>query len=259
MNKKILKEKFVITTIHHIDWDKYEQFKSYYERIDSFTNRYHCICPKTENELKKITKKSIITTNLWINNQQYFYISNKEKLRKKYNFSNDSFIIGSFQKDTEGSGCNLPKLSKGPDMFVKIVEDMYKNNKKIIVLLTGWRRSYVTNELDKLNIPYVYNELVNLETLNELYNCLDLYIVSSRVEGGPRSIMECGITKTPIISTDVGISELIMNKNGIFDFNDWKTYINAFTDIDKVYYETYKYTISEYMNIFIEKVFYEIK
>jgi hypothetical protein len=259
MNKKILKEKFVITTIHHIDWDKYEQFKSYYDRIDSFTNRYHCICPKTENELRKITKKSIITTNLWINNKNYFYISNKERLRKKYNFLNDSFIIGSFQKDTEGSGCNLPKLSKGPDIFIKIVEDMYKNNNKIIVLLTGWRRSYVTNELDRLNIPYVYNELVNLETLNELYNCLDLYIVSSRVEGGPRSIMECGITKTPIISTDVGISELIMNKNGIFDFNDWKTYINAFSDTDKVYYETYKYTISEYMNIFIEKVFYETK
>ena len=30
--------------------------------------------------------------------------------------------------------------------------------------------------------------MVNQQELNELYNCLDLYIVSSRIEGGPRAI-----------------------------------------------------------------------
>ena len=48
--------------------------------------------------------------------------------------------------------------------------------------------------------------------MNELYNLIDLYIVTSRIEGGPQAIVECGITKTPIISTDVGgISEVIIN------------------------------------------------
>jgi hypothetical protein len=255
MNKKILMEKFVITTIHHIDWDKYDEYKSYYDRIDSYTNRYHCICPKAEIDIKKITNKPIIRANFWINQEMYFNIPDKEKLRKKYNIPVDSFLIGSFQKDTEGSG--MPKLSKGPDLFVKIVDDMRKTRKNIIVMLTGWRRSYITNELDKLNIPYIYHELVSLETLNELYNCLDLYIVASRVEGGPRSIMDCGMTCTPIISTDVGIAELIINKHGIFDSNDWTTYAKAYPDQYYVFSQTNKYSIKEYMDKFISHVFYE--
>ena len=45
--------------------------------------------------------------------------------------------------------------------------------------------------------------MVSLQEINELYNCLDLYIISSRYEGGPRSVFEAGITKTPLISIKV--------------------------------------------------------
>ena len=40
--------------------------------------------------------------------------------------------------------------------------------------------------------------------LNTLYNALDLYVVSSRCEGGPQAIFECAYLKVPIISTRVG-------------------------------------------------------
>ena len=64
--------------------------------------------------------------------------------------------------------------------------------------------------------------------MNELYNCLDLYLVSSRCEGGPRSVFEAGLTQTPIISTRMGISpELVSRRSALFDGNDWKTYKNA--------------------------------
>ena len=51
--------------------------------------------------------------------------------------------------------------------------------------------------------------------LNELYNTLDLYLVASRVEGGPQSIMECSLIKVPIISTNVGLAEEILSKKSI--------------------------------------------
>ena len=38
--------------------------------------------------------------------------------------------------------------------------------------------------------------MVSFKELNELYNLLDLYIVSSRYEGGPQAIMECALNKT---------------------------------------------------------------
>ena len=70
----------------------------------------------------------------------------------------------------------------------------------VAVVLTGKRRQYIINEIEKLDIKYYYYEMTSFEQLNELYNVLDLYIVASRVEGGPQSIFECAITKTPIIS-----------------------------------------------------------
>ena len=49
-----------------------------------------------------------------------------------------------------------------------------------------------------------------------MYNCLDLYICSSRYEGGPQAIPECAATKTPIISTDVGCAEEYLHPSSIF-------------------------------------------
>ena len=38
-----------------------------------------------------------------------------------------------------------------------------------------------------------------------MYNALDLYLVTARYEGGPQSIVECGLTKTPITGLCLGI------------------------------------------------------
>jgi hypothetical protein len=259
VNRKDLETKFVISTIHHIDQDKYELDKNYYTLIDSLTNRYHCICPKTEESLRKITNKEIITTNFWINEDNFYKIADKIALKDRYNIPHNKFIVGSFQKDTEGSDPSLPKLSKGPDIFVKIVKDMKDNGKDIFVILTGWRRTYIISELDKIQVPYKYVELVDMKELNELYNTLDLYLVSSRVEGGPRAIIECGITETPLISTHVGISDLILHENSIYSDNDYMSYKKAFPDISHALKHAQLYSIQRgYMNTFVNKLFYEL-
>lgn len=257
VNRKHLEEKFVISTMHHIDWDKYESNKNYYDLIDRITNRYHCICPNAYESLRKITSKDIIVENFWINSNNFYEITDKKTLRKKYNLPDNSFIVGSFQKDTEGADDSKPKLSKGPDIFVEIVNDMKKAGKNIFVLLTGWRRSYVINELKKRDIPYIFLELVPMSDLNELYNCLDLYLVSSRVEGGPRSIVECGLARVPIISSMVGIAELILPESSIYNQEKWKSYRKVRPDVETAYANSVKYTIKNHMNHFINKIFYE--
>ena len=62
----------------------------------------------------------------------------------------------------------------------------------------------------------------SFEEINELYNILNLYIVASRYEGGPQSILECSLTRTPIISTDVGIASEILSPN---QFLIWKIFL----------------------------------
>ena len=250
------KKPFVVTTIHHIDWENSKPILEAIELLETVTDRYHVICDKVEQDLSTLTQKPIVKANFWINQLNFFQINNKDLLREKYKIPNNRYVIGSFQRDTNGkSKCMVPKLSKGPDILINILKHMKKYTPNLFVVLTGRRRNYIINELNKASIEYVYHEMVSLSELNEIYNCLDLYIVSSRVEGGPRSIMECALAKVPIISTDVGIAKLIMNGDGIYDMNNYKTYKNAKTDIEYLYEQTNKYSINNYMTKFIETLF----
>ena len=96
--------------------------------------------------------------------------------------------------------------------------------------------------------------MVDFEVLNELYNCLDLYIVSSRIEGGPQAILECGITKTPVISTDVGIASEILAKESIFNMNN---FAEAKPNVEIALRNSTKYTLNIGMNRFL-KMFEEV-
>jgi len=45
-----------------------------------------------------------------------------------------------------------------------------------------------------------------LQTINLLYNIVDLYLVTSKSEGGPKAIIEASLAKTPILATEVGMA-----------------------------------------------------
>jgi len=223
ISKKYLKTKKVVCSIYHLEESDYTDKKiKEFQKRDQYVDIYHVISPITRNELSKLTEKEIVYIPFWVNQNIWFEIENKTNLRKNLDIKKDSFLVGSFQRDTEGSDLISPKMIKGPDRFVEIVKYLNDIENNLIVLLTGKRRGYVIAELEKSNINYIYFEMVDFEKLNELYNCLDLYIVSSRTEGGPQAIVECGITKTPIISTNVGIASEILSQESIFDMSNYK-------------------------------------
>ena len=79
---------------------------------------------------------------------------------------------------------------------------------------------------------------------------MDLYIVGSRVEGGPRAINECSLIKVPLISTNVGIASLLCHDESIFDINNIGSIINCKTNIEYNYKQAQKYTIKNYIKEF---------
>tara|TARA_B100000497_G_C7658148_1_gene396265 strand:- start:325 stop:1668 length:1344 start_codon:yes stop_codon:yes gene_type:complete len=259
IDKQLLLNKKVITSIHHIYEPKFlinncDDIKE----IDKFTDIYHIFDEYTQTKLSSLTKKQIIYKPYWCNDKLW-RVLDKDKILyikdTKYNLPNDKFLIGSFIRDTEVNG--NPKLEKGPDIFIKMVEYYRKNvdikkYKDVHVVLTGFRRSWTINKLKELGITYSYFEMVNIEGLNELYNIIDLYIIGSRVEGGPQAIYEASLTKCPIISTDIGNAKHILNGDSIYDYMriGMDNFKHPKIDIHGNYNRVYKYTIKNYINKF---------
>ena len=250
--KRFLKQKTVLCTIHHIDEKKFigDEGKDFY-KLDKFVDYYHTISKKSFDQLSKFTSKNICKS-FWINNKIWFPISENKDLKSKFSIPGDAYIVGSFQRDTEGKDGISPKLSKGPDQLFEIIKAI-SEQEEYFCNSSGHRRTYLINLLEENNVPYKYYERVDQVSLNELYNCLDLYIVSSRVEGGPQAIFECALSKTPIISTDVGVASEILSKNSIFDMNNFAM---AKPDIEVAYANSQQYLIPKgyesFINLFEE-------
>jgi hypothetical protein len=232
---EFLKMKRVVFTMHHIDEEKYArgELDKTFEFMRNYGTKWHAICGKTFDFLKPMAREiPVVREYLWVDSEIFFEIEDKTSLREKLELS--GYVVGSFQKDTEGK-TNEPKMSKGPDIFVNIMEDIHRDHPDLLVVLSGTRRTYIIGELEKRGIQYKYFEMIGLHELNELYNCLDLYVVSSRVEGGPRAIVEAGITKTPIISTDVGIASDLSPMESIYDVESWQSYKTARPCVEELY------------------------
>jgi len=247
--KKYLKNKKILCSNYHIDFNNFESIekRDFYKR-DKYVDMYHVISEKNKLDLQKLTDKKIVSIPFWVNEKIFYKIDNLNELREKFGFSKSDYLVGSFQRDTEGKDLLSPKLIKGPDIFIKIIKEKYKTNKNLVVVLTGKRRQYVINMLKNLNIPFKYFEMVSQRQLNELYNILDLYIVSSRLEGGPQSILECSIVKTPIISTNVGIASEILSESSIY--NDESDFHLAIPEPDIAYKNAKKHNINNSMKKF---------
>lgn len=116
-----------------------------------------------------------------------------------------AFVIGSFQKDGVGLGEGRePKLVKGPDTFVRVIERLRAAIPELFVLLTGRARGYVKAELTRLGVPHRHFLLGSRNELAKLYHALDAYLVTSRQEGGPKALLESMATGVPLVTTRVG-------------------------------------------------------
>ncbi len=134
----------------------------------------------------------------------------KKKVRAKIGLPDVVFCVGSFQRDTDKRGG--PKTIKGPDIFVDTMKLLKSKIPNLLVVLSGRRRKYVINHLQSIKIPYKYVYLDDYDQMPSLYNVLDCYLVSSRVEGGPKALMESVACNVPIVSTDCGMARDVIQE-----------------------------------------------
>lgn len=214
---ELLQSKKVITTVHHITPEKFDQnARNLFTLRNKITDAYHVYNEVTYSFVKQLTNKPVHLIHYWANQKIWKKTEDKISLRKRYNLP-DKFLIGSFQRDTEGFDLKSPKLEKGPDLLADYIE--YKKSllsrKEMHVVLAGWRRQYIIKRLKDANIEFSYFERPSHTVINDLYQCLDLYPISARCEGGPQALIECGLLDVPVVSRDIGISRQVLPPSSI--------------------------------------------
>lgn len=142
----------------------------------------------------------------------------KKALRRRLGLPQEGYLIANFHRDSEGSNLNTPKLQKAPELLLMILRRLKKRGADFHVVLAGPRRHWLRARLKEEGIPFTFVGRQDVEQddfgvnildraqLNELYNAADLYVVPSRWEGGPQSVMEAAACRCKILSTPLGVA-----------------------------------------------------
>lgn len=202
--------KIILTWFHVVPGDSRLKF---IPELNQVVNLIHTTSDITKNELIKhgFDPDKIVVVPLGVDLESFYSISKGKiaGLKNKLGLPLDKKIIGSFQKDGVGWGeGSEPKIIKGPDLFCKAVIEIAKKF-PIHVLLTGPARGYVKKQLQDAGIPFTHNYVKDYRELLSYYNVLDLYLITSRVEGGPKSLLESMACGTPFVTTNVGMVDLV--------------------------------------------------
>jgi glycosyltransferase involved in cell wall biosynthesis len=125
------------------------------------------------------------------------------------------FIIGSFQRDSLGTDLSKPKWQKAPDIIIDFLRELPRQ--KFVLLLAGPRRHYLLESCRRHRLPYYYvgeekteDDLYlnsrSIEDIAWLYALCDLYLITSRSEGGPKAVLEAAAMNTLVLCSDVGLA-----------------------------------------------------
>ncbi len=129
----------------------------------------------------------------------------RAEARRELGLPGTAFVVGSFQKDGVGWGDGLePKLIKGPDVLLDVAGRLAREVPELHLLLTGPARGYVAAGLERLGVGHTHVLLPDLDAVARAYRAIDLCLVTSRDEGGPKAVLESMATGVPLVTTRVG-------------------------------------------------------
>lgn len=199
--------KILITCFHLMANDP--RFK-FIKEAEKYVDLFHTSCNITKKNLIDfgVNPEKIIIIPLGVDLSLFKPVSleTKQKIKKQLGIPQDKIVIGSFQKDGIGWKKGLePKSIKGPDIFINMVGKLAMSY-PVFILLAGPARGYVKNGLERFKIPYKsIGYLKNFKEITQYYHALDLYLITSRIEGGPKQILESWASGIPVVSTKVGM------------------------------------------------------
>ncbi len=153
-----------------------------------------------------------------------------DQLKEFKSISNKKLIV-SIQRDSSFIKNKWePKEQKNPKYLFELYQEALNKNLPIMLVLTGVRRHWIINELDKNELPYIfigqkpnlkddYLNKIPREKILEITKECDFALVTSSWEGGPLCIIESLEVEKLTFSTNVGFSKDLLPKDLILEGN----------------------------------------
>lgn len=196
----------IVTTLHH--FDAKTNLTPFHESdaVMTVSRQWHQYLAKIG-----ITEKNLGLVPFGVDTDQFYppQDGNRLKIRKTLNFSNEAFVLGfscrriSNIADRKGVTCFLHAL--------KMLHQQLPNLETLIIG-PGWQALAQDLRHQGISCTHVPYKITH-EQVAKFYQALDLFWVTSRVEGGPVPLLEAMATGIPCISTPVGAALDLINHN----------------------------------------------
>ena len=193
INKANIDHLTLISTIHHI-----VHFEQVVECLQA--DKIMVVCEQFKQELisNNVPKEKLFLIYNGVDTS--FYLpKDRDLARRKLGLTQDKFTIGySAKASSDHDG------RKGVDIFQAVLYELAKLELDMDVVITGPGWDKIVNSLRENGITVHYFPYLSKELMPDYYNALDVYLVTSRVEGGPVPPLEAMSCGTAIISTPIG-------------------------------------------------------
>jgi glycosyltransferase involved in cell wall biosynthesis len=159
----------------------------------------------------------------------------RKRAREELAIPESAFVVGSFVKDGVGLGDgNEPKRIKGPDTLVAVLARLRAEIPELFVVLTGPARGFVRRDLESRGVAHRHVLFGSRSELGRGYHALDVTLVTSRQEGGPKAALESLAAGVPLVTTRVGQAQELLSdgENGLLaDVDDTEALVAAVSRI----------------------------
>ncbi len=190
--------------------------------LNSVSARFTVVSSHVLEELTSIgiTPERITCISNGVDTRKFKPSDYKKDLRKKYNLPEDERILLSLGRLTE---------AKQPYQLIEVFSLIERNGKGITLVVAG--DGELLKRVRKLAVRKGLKKVRFLGHLNhdkdvpELYSCSDYYIMASKFEGQPLTLLEAMASALPCIVSDIPALRIVEQaKCGIVvDFNNAET------------------------------------
>ncbi|GJL61408.1 MAG: hypothetical protein NPIRA04_00620 [Nitrospirales bacterium] len=149
-----------------------------------------------------------------VDGTQFYPASQNERssIRQELNISAETFVVGFTGRRTSDVDGR-----KGLACFLESVKTLRQSMPQLVIVIIGPGWEYLVREFQNENIAVVHvSYQLDLTAIARLYRALDVFWVTSRIEGGPVPLLEAMASGLPCIATPVGaVLDLMQdNRNG---------------------------------------------